>query len=125
MNIVRKVKVIIDNDNEELRKEQYKFIRESQYAQYKGLNLAMGYLLSGYYSSNMDVKSEQFKEHLKTITNSLKIFEDISFGKGIDTKSSITQKVKKDFSTALKNGLARGERSATNYKRTTALMTRG
>ena len=63
MNIVRKVKVIIDNDNEELRKEQYKFIRESQYAQYKGLNLAMGYLLSGYYSSNMDVKSEQFKNY--------------------------------------------------------------
>ncbi|WP_300902212.1 transposase [uncultured Clostridium sp.] len=125
MNIVKKVKLIIDNDNEELRKEQYNFIRDSQYAQYRGLNLAMGYLLSGYYSSNMDVKSEQFKEHFKTITNSLKIFDGINFGRGIDTKSNITQKVKKDFSTALKNGLAKGERSATNYKRTTALMTRG
>ena len=37
----------------------------------------------------------------------------------------ITQKVKKDFSTALKNGLAKGERNVTNYKRTFPLMTRG
>lgn len=125
MNVVRKVKVIIDNDDDELRKEQYNFIRESQYAQYRGLNLAMGYLLSGYYANGMDVKCDGFKEHQKSITNSLEIFEDIPFGKGIDTKSAITQKVKKDFSTALKNGLAKGERTATNYKRTTPLMTRG
>lgn len=125
MNIVRKVKLIIDNDNEELRKEQYNFIRDSQYAQYRGLNLAMGYLLSGYYANDMNVKCDGFKKHQKSLTNSLKIFEGINFGRGIDTKSNITQKVKKDFSTALKNGLAKGERSATNYKRTTALMTRG
>lgn len=125
MNIVRKVKLIIDNNNEELRKEQYNFIRDSQYAQYRGLNLAMGYLLSGYYANDMNVKCDGFKKHQKSLTNSLKIFDGINFGRGIDTKSNITQKVKKDFSTALKNGLAKGERSATNYKRTTALMTRG
>lgn len=122
---VRKIKLIIYNNNEELRKEQYKFIRDSQYAQYQGLNRCMGYLMAGYYANCMDIKSKGFKEHQKTITNSLNIFDDIAFGKGIDSKSSITQKVKKDFSSSLKNGLAKGERTVINYKRTFPLMTRG
>ena len=66
-----------------------------------------------------------YLEGTEQIQNTLYIFNDIEFGKGIDSKSAITQKVKKDFSAALKNGLARGERSATNYKRTTPLITRG
>lgn len=124
MITVRKIKLTIVNEDEEERKEQYKFIRDSQYAQYRGLNRCMGYLLSGYYKCNMDI-SEEFKEHQKTITNSLYIFNDIDFGKGIDSKSLITPKVKNDFSTALRNGLAKGERGATNYRRTFPLMTRG
>ena len=125
MFIARKIKITINCDDEELRKQQYKFIRDSQYAQYQGLNRCMGYLMSGYYANSMDIKSQAFKDHLKTITNSLAIFNGIDFGKGIDSKSSITQKVKKDFSASLKNGLAKGERSSINYKRTFPLMTRG
>ena len=125
MITVRKIKLTIVCDDEELRKEQYQFIRDSQHAQYRGLNRCMGYLMSGYYANAMDIKSQAFKDHLKTITNSLSIFNGIDFGKGIDSKSAITQKVKKDFSAALKNGLAKGERSSINYKRTFPLMTRG
>ena len=125
MFIARKIKITINCDDEELRKQQYKFIRDSQYAQYQGLNRCMGYLMSGYYANSMDIKSQGFKDHQKTITNSLAIFNGIDFGKGIDSKSSITQKVKKDFSASLKNGLAKGERSSINYKRTFPLMTRG
>lgn len=125
MLTVRKIKLMIVNDDEEKRNEQYKFIRDSQYAQYLGLNRCMGYLMSGYYANCMDIKSESFKEHQNTIKNSLQVFEGINFGKGVDSKSSITQKVKKDFSAALKNGLAKGERSITNYKRNFPLMTRG
>ena len=122
MITVRKIKLTINCDDEELRKEQYKFIRDSQHAQYQGLNRCMGYLMSGYYANAMDIKSQGFKDHQKTITNSLDVFDGIDFGKGIDSKSSITQKVKKDFSAALKNGLAKGERSSINYKRTFPLM---
>ena len=125
MNTVRKIKLVINNDDDKIRKEQYKFIRDSQYAQYQGLNRCMSYLMTGYYNNNMDIKSEGFKEYQKTISNSLYIFNDIAFGKGIDSKSSITQKVKKAFSTSLKNGLAKGERSSINYKKTFPLMTRG
>ena len=140
MNIVKKIKLrIIDNDKElskknflgfteeqkkDLINKQYKFIRDSQYAQYLGFNRAMGFLMAGYYANNMDVKSEGFKEYQKNLTNSLYIFDNITFGVGIDSKSLIVQRVKKDFSTALKNGLAKGERSVTNYKRTYPLLTR-
>ena len=123
--LVRKLKLTIINDDEELRKEQYKFIRDSQYAQYQGLNLAMSVLTSAYLQSNRSVDSDIFKEAKKSLTNSSSIFDGINFGKGIDTKSMITKRVKQDFSIALKNGLARGERNVTNYKRTFPLMTRG
>ena len=125
MITVRKLKLTIVNEDEELRKEQYKFIRDSQYAQYQALNLGMGYIMAGYLANNRDVKSEGFKEYQKNLKNSNPIFEGLELGKGIDTLSSVTQKVKKDFSTSLKNGLAKGERSSINYKRNFPLMTRG
>ena len=125
MITVRKLKLVIINEDKELLKEQYRFIRDSQYAQYRALNLGMGYLMTGYLASNKDIKSEYFKEWQKGLKNSNPIFKDISFGKGVDTLSAVTQKVKKDFSTALKNGMAKGERTSTNYKRTFPLITRG
>ena len=121
---VRKIKLTILGTNEE-RAEGYKFIRDSQYAQYQGLNLAMGLLTSAYLESNRDIKSDIFKNAQKSLTNSNKIFDNIAFGTGIDTKSAITQRVKKDFKTSLKNGLAKGERTITNYKRNYPLLTRG
>ena len=125
MITVRKLKLVVVNEDKELLKEQYRFIRDSQYAQYRALNLGMGYLMTGYLASNKDIKSEYFKEWQKGLKNSNPIFKDISFGKGVDTLSAVTQKVKKDFKTSLKNGLAKGERTSTNYKRTFPLITRG
>ena len=125
MITVRKLKLVVVNEDKELMNEQYRFIRDSQYAQYQALNLGMGYLMTGYLASNRDIKSEYFKEWQKGLKNSNPIFKDISFGKGVDTLSAVTQKVKKDFKTSLKNGLAKGERTSTNYKRTFPLITRG
>ena len=124
MITVRKLKLTVVGTDEE-RKQGYKFIRDSQYAQYQGLNLAMGILSSAYLESNRDIKSDIFKEAQKSLTNSNPIFQNIAFGTGIDTKSAITQRVKKDFKTSLKNGLAKGERTITNYKRDYPLLTRG
>ncbi|WP_099716607.1 hypothetical protein [Clostridium sp. LS] len=125
MNTVKKIRIIINNPDDEIRKSQYRFIRDSQYAQYQGLNRCMGYLISGYYSNNMDLSCEKFKEHQRRITNSSSIFQGINFGIGIDSKSNIIQRVKKDFKSAIKNGMARGERNVNNYRRTFPLMTRG
>ena len=122
---VRKLKLIIVNSDDKARNNQYKFIRDSQYAQYQALNLGMGYMMAGYLACNRDIKSEEFKEWQKGLKNSNPVFQGIEYGKGIDTLSAVTQKIKKDFSTSLKNGLAKGERSSINYKRNFPLMTRG
>lgn len=125
LRMVKKVRLVPIGETKEERNEVYKFIRDSQYAQYQGLNKAMSVLTNAYLVSGGDVKSETFKEAQKSLKGSNPIFEGIEFGKGIDSKSAITQRVKKDFSTSLKNGLARGERTFTNYKRTYPLLTRG
>lgn len=121
---VRKLKLTIIGTDEE-RKEKYKFIRDSQYSQYQGLNLLMGELASAYYKANRDIKSEEYKLAKKNITNSNPLLKEIKFGTGIDSASLVTQRVKKDFDVCIKNGLARGERTITNYKRTFPLLTRG
>ena len=121
----KKLKLTIIAQDKQERDEKYKFIRDSQYARYLGLNTAMGILASAYLLSGRDIKSEMFKNAQRSLTNSNPIFDGINFGKGTDSKSAITQRVKKDFSTALKNGLAKGERSITNYKRDFPLLTRG
>ncbi|MGL5718043.1 MAG: RNA-guided endonuclease InsQ/TnpB family protein [Paraclostridium sp.] len=125
MKTVKKLKITIVNDNEEQRKEQYKFIRDSQYAQYLALNTGISILSNGFFAGDRDLKSEEYKKAKKSITNSNKLFKHISYGKGLDTLSLVTQKVKKDFEASVKNGLAIGERSVTNYKRTYPLLTRG
>lgn len=124
MITVRKIKLIPYGDKEE-RDRVYKFIRDSQYMQYKGLNTVMSYLTTAYYNNGSDLKSDKFKQAQKNINRSNPLFKDLEFGKGIDSFSAITQKVKKDFSTGIKNGFAKGERSINNYKRDFPLITRG
>ena len=125
MVICRKIKLFPIGDKEEINRV-YKFIRDGQYAQYQACNLLMGQLMSEYYKYNRDIKNEMFKEKQKEICkNSNPLFKEIEFATGVDTASAVTQKVKQDFSTALKNGLAKGERTITNYKRTNPLITRG
>lgn len=121
MITVRKLKLTIINSDKNIRNEQYTFIRDAQYSQYKGLNKAINLLAVGFYNSGLD----GLKEAQKSLTNSNPIFSEINFGKGIDSKSLITQRAKKDFSTDLKNGLAKGERTVRNYRRTFPLMSRG
>ena len=61
------------NEDKELLKEQYRFIRDSQYAQYRALNLGMGYLMTGYLASNKDIKSEYFKPEASHIFGNILI----------------------------------------------------
>ena len=125
MTICRKIKLFPVGDKEEINRV-YDFIRNGQYAQYQACNLLMGQLMSEYYKYNRDIKNEEFKTRQKEIMkNSNQILQDIKFATGVDTPSAVTQKVKDDFNTALTNGLARGERTVTNYKRTNPLITRG
>ena len=94
---VKKLKLTIVADTKEEREEKYKFIRDSQYAQYQGLNLAMGILVSGFLKGNRKLDSEAFKQAQKEMMAIREqTFEDINFGKGITSSSLIIQKVKAD-----------------------------
>lgn len=122
--LTRKIQIYPVGDKDEVNRA-FKFIRDSQYAQYQAMNLLMGQLAGKFYACGRDLNNEEFKEYRKQIMrNTNPIFEGIEFGKGVDTPSAVTQKVKQDFNTSIKNGLARGERSITNYKRTMPLITR-
>ena len=124
-SLTRKIKLNPIGDKEE-RDRVYNFIRNGQYAQYQAQNILMGQLIGKYYEYGRDIKSEEFKKAKKEIlSNSNPVLSDIEFAKGVDTKSAAVRKVDQDFSIALKNGLARGERTVTNYKRTLPLSIRG
>ena len=125
MITVRKLKLSIRESDDDSRKQKYQFIRDAQYSQYRALNLGMGLLSSAYLKSNKDAKQDEYKSVRKSLTNSNPIFDGIQFGTGIDTLSSVVKRVKKDFDNSIKNGLTKGERNLTSYKRTYPLMTRG
>lgn len=123
--LTRKLKLCVIDEDENVRKENYKFIRDSQYAQYQLLNRYMSYVVSELYQSGMDIKSDRYKKALK-VSQSSDLFNDgITYGTGIATKSIVQMKVKQDISTAIKNGFMKGERSINNYKRDFPLMTHG
>ncbi len=122
--LTRKIQLVPVGDKEEINRV-YNYIREGQYSQYLGLNRLMSELVVTFYKNDRKL-DEKFNEERKNIlSNSNTILNDILFPKGCDTKSHIVQKVKSDFSKALKNGLARGEVAVTNYKRTNPLLVRG
>lgn len=121
--ITRKIQLYPVGNEEEVNRV-YNYIRDGMYAQYQASNLLMGQLASEYFKCNRDIKSESFKTSQKEIFKADNpLLQEIEFPKGNDTLSSITQKVRQDFGVALKNGLARGERTITNYKRTNPLLT--
>ena len=122
--LTRKIQLVPVGDKEEINRV-YNYIREGQYSQYLGLNRLMSELVVTFYNNDRKLDEIFNEERKKILSNSNTILNDISFPKGCDTKSHIVQKVKSDFSKALKNGLASGEVAVTNYKRTNPLLVRG
>ena len=69
MYLVRKIRLIVIGENKEDVNEKYKFIRDAQYAQYRGLNYMMGQVGALYYSCDRNISSDEFK------TQYMEIFE--------------------------------------------------
>ena len=117
MIITKKLKVIPDGDKEEV-KRVYKYIRDAQYNQYRYMNRLMSNVCMIYYKYDMDITNPNLKEEMKElyrVSNAAWIKEDNPIGSGM--QATATSRVKQDFSTALKNGLAKGERRLPQYKR--------
>ena len=125
MTITRKVQLVPIGDKDEVNRA-YKFIRDGMYAQYIASNLLMGELAANFYAHNRDLSDDDYKLKMKEILKySNPILDDIEFQTGLGSKSDIIRKVQQDFQTSIKNGLARGERSITNYRRTNPLLVSG
>lgn len=126
MKICRKIKITIINENEELRKEKYKFIRDSQYAQYRVLNIATSYLC-GLYLEYKDFNNEEYINRRNSFKYNKKNpkLKDIETGKGVDTLASVSQVVKNSLKNTSLKEIANGTRSIPNYKRDYPLMATG
>ena len=133
---VRAIKWIPVDKNHNINADAYKFISDSQYTQYQALNIAMSHMMMIYYRHNRNITSQAYKDDLKNFKYNADniLFYELGFRgkggkggkcKGVDTLSAVQQRIKADFSTALSHGLAKGERSINNYKRTYPLLTRG
>ena len=121
----KKLKLYPIGDKEEVNRV-YQYIRNGQYNQYLALNRLMSELGTLYYHCNRDITSEEFKEGRKILFRvENPILDDIEFPKGSDIRSSVCMRVSSDFSTALKNGLAKGERNLPFYKRNFPLLAKG
>ena len=123
MVITRKIKLFPIGDKEEVDRV-YTYIRDAQYAQYQCLNLLMGHLASEFYRNGKDLNNPIFKEKQEELLKSKNpILDEIECPKGLAIKSRAAWIVRQDFSTSIKNGLAKGDRTITNYKRSYPLQT--
>lgn len=123
----KKIRLYPIGDQEEVNRV-YEYIRNGMYVQYTLMNKLMSQIMTLYYSDEVDrdVKSDAFKNGRKEILRiSNPVFHDEPMPKGLGMQSTVTRKVSQDFSTALKNGLASGDRSAPYYRRSCGLMVPG
>lgn len=122
--LTRKIQVVPVGDKEEVNRV-YNYIRDGMYSQYLALNRLMSELVVILYHNNRRLDEVFNEERNKILSNHNTILDDIVFPVGCDSKSLIISKVKSDFTKSIKNGLARGEASVINYKRTNPLLIRG
>lgn len=154
MVLCTKIKLYPLGDKDEVNRV-YKYIRDGQYVQFKTMNILMSEFVNTYYETHPAIdkslligKNNETKEDKKNREAKLKEiyneqnnkFKELSsnitkannsrlnniiYPVGSDIKSLAGNKVRNDFSIALKNGLATGDRSINNYKKDNPLMTRG
>ena len=122
---VKKIQLVPLGEKEE-RDRVYKYLRDAIYNQHHILNTYMSQVGTLYYSCNKDYKSVEFKEGKRNIfRNTNTAIHDLPQAKGLGMAGACGRRVDKDFSTALKNGLAKGERRLPFYKRDFPLLTPG
>lgn len=105
------------------RDRVYKYLRDGIYNQYCILNTYMSQVGCLYYKYNKNINDPNFKNDMKMVfRNTNTAIHGIPQATGLGMAGNCGMKVKQDFSTALKHGLARGERNLPFYKRDFPLM---
>lgn len=118
----KKIQIYPIGDKNEIDRV-FKYIRDGMYNQYRMLNTYMSQMGCLYYKYNKEISNSDYKEEVKEIfRNTNSAIHDIEQAKGLGMSGSCGMRVKQDFSTALKNGFARGERNLPFYKRDFPLL---
>ena len=124
MTITRRVQLVPVGDEEEFNRV-YTELREGMIHQNQAMNQ---YISALYVGMQNNILEEDRKElyHLFTRISSNKkgsaYSDDVKFFKGLGTTAQIGQKVKNDFSNAMKKGLSYGVISLPTYKKTNPLL---
>lgn len=124
--IAKKIKLVPCGDKEEIDRV-YQLLRDAQYKQYICLNTISGQYGSLLYRYNKELKNPDFQEEVRAMfrnTNPVHDEADLPIGFKY-VFSSACRKVQSDYSTAIRNGLMKGERTIPAYKRTCPLIVRG
>ena len=125
MVTTKKIQLFPVGEKEE-RDRVYRYLRDGIYHQYQILNTYMSQVGCLYYKYDKDFKAEGFKEEYKEMFhNTNTAIYDFEQAKGLGMAGNCARRVQQDFSAALKNGLAKGERSLTFYKRDFPLIVPG
>lgn len=118
----KKIQLYPIGDKEEVNRV-FEYLRNGIYNQHHILNTYMSQVGTLYYACNKDYKSAEFKEQYNAIfRNTNTAIHDMEQAKGLGMAGNCGMRVKQDFSTALKNGLAKGERQLPFYKRDFPLL---
>ena len=121
----KKLKIVPIGDKEEVYRV-YEYIRNGMYSQYRMLNTYMSQVGTLYYKYDRNIKDPEFQNEYNAIfRNTNTAIHDIEQATGLGMSGNCGMKVKQDFSTALKNGLAKGERQLPYYKRDFPLLVPG
>lgn len=122
--ITRKITIFPEGNKEEIDRV-YKYIRDGITAQ----NKAMNQYMSALYMAEIEKISKEDRKELNCLYQRISTSKkgsayslDIQFPKGLQTPSSLSQKVKKDFDKSCKDGLLYGKVSLPNYKLTSPLL---
>lgn len=146
VTITKKIKIFPQGDAAE-KERVYEYIKNGQYAQWRALNLLMSQYqgIAWRYRDRLkeipEKATEEETKEIEKFNNQIfkEMYEEIysisdsehlnNFGfkyvTGLGQTSVIMQKAKKDFASAVKNGLFRGERTLPKYNLNGPLITAG
>lgn len=122
--ITRKIQLLPIGNKEEINRV-YKYLRDGMLNQNKAMNQYISALFMSYMQEISKEDRKELNQLYSRISASKKgsaYSSDIEFAKGLPTGSSISQKVKQDFSKSIRDGLLCGKVSLPTYKKDNPLL---
>lgn len=117
--LIQKITLFPKGESKKQVKAVWSYIREGMEANCKLSNHLMGQIGSAFYENGCYIDIEKFKaEHSDVFSLDNPVINNIAPPEELNLLPMCIDKVEKDFSELLKNGLALGKTTLRNYKKT-------